>query len=737
MLSLLACLVAVQPAQALPTVTVEADDTRITESCRVVIPKGLVLRDANNNGVIHIAADDITIEFVEGECELLGTEADAEFEKMTGIGIRIEGRRNVTLKTPHPHRYKIGIWATDADGLRILGGDFSNGYAMKLGSTPQREDGADWLWPHANDNGEWRDRYGAAICVERSKGIEISGIYCRSRQNAILLDRVTDSKIFDNDCSFLSGWGLAMWRSSGNVVAHNAFDFCIRGYSHGVYNRGQDSAGILMFEQCNNNVIAGNSVTHGGDGVFGFGGKEALGDGPVPDGFDHTRKGCNDNLFLRNDLNYAAAHGLEMTFSFGNGIWENEFLGNAICGIWGGYSQETLIVSNRFVGNGEAGYGLERGGVNIEHGAGNRITANMFEDDAVALHLWTDADEGIRKLPWAKANYKGSHDNVFGHNSATNVPIAVRLRGENTDLRMNLNLYEGVEREVEGDWQRDPRARPQFPAPLEFDFESLPGTKRPRGERAEFAGREHIIMGEYFPWDFKQPMLRLARTSNAEHVYELFGVNDERSVSFVVQGENVASHTLTRVPKGSAVHQPAVIRIGAKPGVCAYDLEVRTIDAKGQPVTFRRSGNILAAEWQVKVFAWQTDPRQDPAGWQAEAAAAPTAWQTLPALDLEYGSRGPAHFGLKPDVGNDRFGTLARTTMPLPAGKWLFRVRSDDGVRVKADGRVVVENWTWHAPREDRGVLELDEAREVEIEVEHFELDGYAALRLEIEPVKE
>ena len=36
-----------------------------------------------------------------------------------------------------------------------------------------------------------------------------------------------------------------MWRSSATSFHRNAFDFCVRGYSHGVYNRGQDSAGIL------------------------------------------------------------------------------------------------------------------------------------------------------------------------------------------------------------------------------------------------------------------------------------------------------------------------------------------------------------------------------------------------------------------------------------------------------------------------------------------------------------
>src|SRR5690606_21596369 len=123
---------------------------------------------------------------------------------------------------------------------------------------------------------QWRKNYGAAICIEDSKTVTVVGSKCRRSQNGLLLDRVEKSKIYDNDFSFLSGWGLGMWRSNENVVSRNAFDFCVRGYSHGVYNRGQDSAGILMFEQCSRNVIAENSVTHGGDGIFGFAGKEAL-----------------------------------------------------------------------------------------------------------------------------------------------------------------------------------------------------------------------------------------------------------------------------------------------------------------------------------------------------------------------------------------------------------------------------------------------------------------------------
>ncbi len=146
-------------------------------------------------------------------------------------------------------------------------------------STAGAEDGADWLYPHNNEDYNWLKTYGAAIYVDQSSNIDVHDCHVTHGQNALILDRVTNSKVFDNDFSFNSGWGIALWRSSENVVSRNAADFCVRGYSHGVYNRGEDSAGILMFEQCCRNVIAENSATHGGDCFFGYAGREALGEG--------------------------------------------------------------------------------------------------------------------------------------------------------------------------------------------------------------------------------------------------------------------------------------------------------------------------------------------------------------------------------------------------------------------------------------------------------------------------
>ena len=80
---------------------------------------------------------------------------------------------------------------------------------------------------------------------------------------------------------------------------------------------------------------------------------------------------------------------------------------------------------------------------------------------------------------------------------------------------------------------------------------------------------------------------------------------------------------------------------------------------------------------------------------------------------------------------------IARTRIELPAGRWRFTTLSDDGVRVMVDGTTVIENWTWHGPTRDTGIFEQETAGAVEIVVEHFEIDGYAVLEFDLEPVDE
>ena len=714
----------------LPEVIVRADDTVITKSCRVVIPPGLIIADKNDNGVIQIAASDVVVEFAEGVV-LRGTKEGIPPDEYQGYGIRVNGQTGVTIRKANIHGYRCAIWATRADGLIVEDADASDARRARLRSTPSAEDEEDWLSPHYNDKEEWLKSYGSAIYVEDSARATIRQCRVRDSQNGLCLDRVKDSKVYDNDFSFLSGWGIALWRSSHNVISRNAVDFCVRGYSYGVYNRGQDSAGFLVFEQCNDNIFAENSATHGGDGFFGFAGREALGEAaaPTPD-FTYARRGNNNNVLIDNDFSYAAAHGIETTFSFGNRLIGNRLVGNAICGIWGGYSQETLIEGNVIEDNGDEGYGMERGGINIEHGRRNRIVRNKFAENQCAVHLWWDEDAETAKSPWAKANGTESTDNIIAGNTFDRDAIALQFRGRG-DVIMGSNEFTGINREVEtavdykvkrdDDLKAEPSPEPTYP---------VDGKTHPVGARKNLQGRENIVMTEWGPWDHETPLIRLVEATGASDTYDMHKLPEPPRVTLM--GTGVGGHMIS----GKIGEMPRYAVSSGEPGVHPYTLTISAGD-------FRKTikGTLVGATWNVAFFNWpkETDPREHLEDWRKLSQNVWAASLKSDKLTFRFGMGGPSDLKLsqevvKAKIGPDHFGMIAKTTLPLPKGKWKFATLSDDGVRVMVNGKALIDDWNWHAPKRDEAVYETSSAEEVDIVVEYFEIDGYAVLEFCLTP---
>lgn len=738
------CLI-VAPAQAtpdasddarLPTVRLDSVPIEIDESCRIEIPAGETFPASDDEPAIRIVADGVTVEFAEGAA-LRGSPADRDPDAYQGIGVLVDNASDVTLRNLRIHGYRAGIRARGADGLTIEDVDLSDNFRQRLRSTPEAEDTGDWLWPHENDGHEWLHRYGAALYVHDSDRITIRRVRVREGQNGILLSRVNDSRIYDNDASFLSGWGLAMWRSSRNTITRNAFDFCVRGYSHGVYNRGQDSAGILMFEQCSENIIALNSATHSGDGLFGFAGREALGQNPAPeDDFDYERRGNNDNLIMDNDFSYAPAHGVEMTFSFGNRIVDNRLVGNAICGIWAGFSQETLIMGNTFEKNGDAGYGLERGGVNIEHGRDNTIRNNHFRVNECGVHLFERDHGDLLETPWAKANHRGSRDTLITENTFEGDTLAIHLRRTTgTTLLANQKIGVGGEILVEDDAEAPDRPVGMLTSSQQPSYRDH-GTTEPVGAREHLSGREHIIMGPWGPWDHESPMIRLRRPAPGVHVYELFGFPPlDADDAPTIESEDLEPASIEQTDRPGS---PIAVRFEADEGVHPYTLHIEHPDTGTEQVY---QDTLIRTRWRVTVFPWTIDPREDLVAWRCKADGDDALSATTDHLHLHYAHGGPRDIGLSEEItehgpGPDHFGTIARTTLDLPAGRWRITTLSDDGVRVILNGEAVLENWTHHAPTRDTAEFTLDEPTEAEFVVEHFEIDGYAVLRFDLERVE-
>ena len=194
----------------------------------------------------------------------------------------------MTLKNASVRGFKIALLAENAASLRLENCDFSYNYCPRLHSIREREDFSDWLSYHRNEKDEWM-RYGAAFYLKNCSNVTIKGCRATGCQNALLMTRCNDAVVYNNFFHYNSGLGIGLYRSSRNKIMHNFLDWNVRGYSHGFYECGQDSAGILLYEQSSNNLIAFNSVTHSGDGLFLWAGQTTM---------DTGEGGCNDNLIL-------------------------------------------------------------------------------------------------------------------------------------------------------------------------------------------------------------------------------------------------------------------------------------------------------------------------------------------------------------------------------------------------------------------------------------------------------
>jgi parallel beta-helix repeat protein len=354
--------------------------------------------------------------------ELRGTPRSVDPDKRVGLGIEVRAK-NVTILNAKVRGYMVGLRAVNADGLRIINGDFSDNYKPRLLSTPEREDASDWMSYHKNEKGEWL-RYGAGIYLDTCRNFEVRGTKITGGQNGLMMTRTENGKVWNNNFSYLSGIGLGMYRSSKNVIQHNKIDYCVRGFSYGKYNRGQDSAGILVYEQSNENVFAYNSVTHGGDGFFLWAGQTTM---------DSGKGGCNDNLVYGNDFSHAPTNGIEATFS--RNVFANNLVMECWHGVWGGYSYDSKVAGNIFAYNTD--------GIALEHGQQNSISDNTFYRNETDVRLWQNATQDSN-WGYAKVRDTRSRDyDISGNTFSDTVGTVIHAR-LSKGLRVGRNQYGAV-----------------------------------------------------------------------------------------------------------------------------------------------------------------------------------------------------------------------------------------------------------------------------------------------------
>ena len=476
--------------QDVPTITPTAGLV-INRSLRVAPGRYRLRAPADSatagGAAITVRGDNLTIDLTGVTIE--GGDPFADPDGYRGTGIVVDGGRGVTIRGGAVRGYKVGVLARRAPALHITGLDASYNWKPRLFSGIEKESLADWLSHHDNEKDEWL-RYGAAIYLSECDDAEIDNSRAVQGQNGLLVTRSSRLKVWNNTFSWMSGLGLGLYRTTDSRILHNRLDWDVRGYSHGFYNRGQDSAALLMYEQTSRNTVAYNSATHGGDGLFLWAGQSTM---------DTGKGGSNDNVFFGNDFSHAVANGIEATFS------RNQFLRNRIdeCwhGVWAGYSFDTTFRDNAFEGNEEA--------IAIEHGQNITIAGNTFIGDQAAIRLWANASQDPN-WGYPKTRDTRSRDYLIQRNTFSGQKTAIDLLRtsnvrvlDNAYVNTPVPLQTGIE--VTALQFEPPAAR--APLPDVVDVPRQPGGMDAMLPVGAARGRQTIIVDEWGPYDYLSPKI--------------------------------------------------------------------------------------------------------------------------------------------------------------------------------------------------------------------------------------
>ncbi|MEZ5976241.1 MAG: right-handed parallel beta-helix repeat-containing protein [Planctomycetota bacterium] len=588
-----------------------------------------------------------------------------------GTGLVIEGCSNVTVLGGAWRGFRTAIVVRNCEQVQIRDCVIDGFETQTLESTVTRDSEADWLRPmdYVGTAAPLR----AAIEITGSKAVEIQNARARHGAIGAWLRDSRDCLITQSDLSFLSGYGVVLAGCQGCTVGYSSLEYVVRGYSHGTYSSGQNSAGVLIVGQSERNRVAFNRMTHCGSGVLVFG------QGPIQPtanrlyGNDcrfavvagvRTRQ-TTDTIVQNNSLSGALGWGLcsygdrdlvvldnEMSSVAGPGIglyastdasllsnrlqanqvgleiaWENPESRNVDAPVEG-VSRGHVVVGNRFEDNGLDLVGRDSQALSF---AGNQFYGERQRLHVERIGAWLEEGEDPAAAP--------GEDTVVGWLAGSNgVTPTGNLAG------VTLRLWNG-----------------ELPAPMEaakaMAPPRVPGFNESDGRiQSEYrGGAETVVIGLYGPWDF---------------------------------------------PSGEA------------------------------QVAMRQPGGLFSrARWQATWFAFdpQTrDPRGDLNAWRA-LAETPIVRRTVdhfleprPGAEIQ---------GRVPPV---RFGLLAETTVDLPeSGDYRLSVMSDDGIRVWIGDKMVFEDWTWHATRQKDVVVHLP-AGKSPVRFEYFQLDGAAELVLEL-----
>jgi parallel beta-helix repeat protein len=403
MLELLPLLLAVSPTRFdAPCIRPSRAGTQVQGEVRVC-PGRYRIADTAERGIIIAAASGTRIDLTGVVLE----SGDSVPSRYAGVGIGSRGVDAVTITGGIIRGYRYGVRIEGGRNHRIYSIDLSGSRRLEVRSTPARPDSADRLEILRR---EVFEPYGGGALLVQTVGASITGITARGAQNGIGLIDARNSYVADNNVGGNSGWGIHLWRSTGNIIARNRADHTRRCESQ-VPASDCGAAAILLRDASDSNTIVDNDLT---TSSFGF---RLAGARP------QLRRSIG-NLVHRNDASWAL--GTAFTAAYG---WSNTFLENradsAGIGFRLDHSGGSTIRGNTVIGSRTAA-------IVSDHGSDNAILANVLIGGPVGIRI--DAPE-VTGDPSRRYRID---DNVLAR-----LEQGIVLK-ETTRAQLRGNLFDGV-----------------------------------------------------------------------------------------------------------------------------------------------------------------------------------------------------------------------------------------------------------------------------------------------------
>ncbi len=610
--------------------------------------------------------------------EMRGSGPQDPQDELVGVGLLVEDCQNVRIVGGVWKGYRQAILVRNSSSVIIENADFSNLWADSLQSTVTGDNDFDWLDP-ASDGAS---QIPAAITAHGVDGLVVRFCKVRHAQIGVLLSDVEEGLVHDNDFSFLSGWGVALFDSSNCNISYNATEYNVRGYSHGAYAVGHNSAGILLAGASAGNEVAFNRATHCGTGVLLWG-REASDERPV------------DNRIFGNDCSSAIQAGVR-TMRASNTLIKNNRVHDAIgYGIHSLNDHGLVLLDNEV--DGVQGRGLAL------HGTNTVMTySNHISNCQVGLEVSDESPRG----PYTEVDTDSlSEDHyVLGNQFSHNAQDLVASRSHALSFAGNQFLGGRQRLHVQ-----------------EVSAWSGPGSETDIMDMGEAQGKDTVV-GWLAGSNGVMPTGSIQRVS-----LRLWGgtLPPELEQAQVFEPASLDGH-----PSSSAIVRSAFSE--GPESVVLGDFGPWDFPSGEAQTQMRRPGGVFSGiRWQAKWFSFDPDT-QDPRGdievWRALAD------EPLLERSVEHFLQPRPSEGIREQVPSVQFGLLAEAEIEIEqAGEYQLSVMSDDGLRLWIGDSIVFEDWSWHASEGKLISLPLEKGVH-SVRMEYFQLDGSAELALELHP---